>query len=1370
MPTNNILGTTKCNTMDIKCYIGRLLTFVLIFLSGCFYPSQAVAEKTRILTPDNGLSNSHIIQIYQDSKGYIWIATENGLNKFNGYSFIVYSERENDSTALKGNYVYSVLEDSRGIFWVGTMRGLFQYDRNTDSFHPFRIESETPFYMERVTWILEDKKGNIWLSYPGNGIICLDANSLKPTFYNSQNSKIADNINCAYEDAFGKLWLGTYSDGLYVLDTKNRSVSHYSNSPDDPSGLNNNTVSSICEDTWGRLLVGTLGGVNAFDRSTQTFKQVMKGNSQTENQINSICIDKTGNFWLSTDGAGVIRYDEKGNKLPELDYVSNVCDLSKAKVHQVLEDRQGNIWVALYQKGILFIPATGKTFKNYGFNPFHPSQSIGMNCVISVIEDSYGDVWLGTDGDGVYRINHLDQSISHFSTTTQPRIPGNVITALFEDKDKNIWLGTYVNGMFRYNRKTAQFDPPTPYNHVTTFVQDKNGTLWIGMNGSGICHLDADNKKTAKQYLHENNQDWKNQLPSNWVYNMLMDTTGKIWIGTSNSISLFDPEKETFTNLPLSENLQNNNLIYTLNSDHAGNIWLGSFFGLYRIDAKTQEIKHLTKADGLPDNMINGIEEDKNHFLWLSTGKGLCRYNPETGNILNFYAEDGIQSNEFRRGSRFKGKDDRMYFGGINGLTTFYPSDLTYKNTLLRLAFSDLRIYNTPVVVGGKSGVLTKTLDESESIHLKNNQRDFTFTFAVLEYGMPQRVQYYTQMENFNNQWRLVNMPDRSVTYTNLSPGKYIFKVKATLDGNNFLERQIKVFIEPPFWLSVWAKVTYVLLILALLYIIYMYISYRMKQSRILLEQEQQKELSESKLQFFTDVSHEIRTPLSLIISPIEKLIEDKKNEKNLPIYKIIYQNAIRILRLINQLMDLRVVENGKLKLHLEKTSLEEFIQKIMDSFTELAKTKRIDFKLIAEKTLPMIYIDKDCLDKIIFNLLSNAFKFTPQDGRITVFLNTHGEEAEIRVEDTGIGIEKEKQALIFDRFYQVPDSKTNTRMGTGIGLHLAKMMVELHKGSIRVESEPNQGSTFIVRLPLDKTVYSPENFGVESGESPATMFQPSFNVLDIEKNLTDYKEDTNKDKRPYSILIVEDDIAIQNYIRTEFSSKYKIYSANNGKEGLNQALKYLPDVIISDILMPEMDGLALCRVLKTNVKTSHIPIILLTAKTSIEQRIEGLETGADSYITKPFNLKHLEIRIDKLIQLRTTLKTKYSGNQEELQDEQNVVNVVSSDEKLFRKFNDKLKEQIGNPDLTVASISKDLGVSRIHLNRRLKPILKEPPGVYIRNYRLKQAASLLSKKKVSIAEVAYAVGFSSHAYFSNLFKEYYGVSPTEYMEANVED
>ena len=1328
------------------------------------------AERIRMFTPDDGLSNSHITEIYQDSQGYIWIATENGLNKFNGYSFTTFSEQPDDSTSLKGNYVYTIYEDSHGNFWVGTTRGLFRYDRNTDSFHPFLIQSKNPFYLERAIWILEDRKGNIWISNPGDGIICLDAQTLSPTFYNRMNSNIEDiNIDCAYEDASGNLWLGTYGNGVYVFNTNTGSIVHYTANPEIPGSLNDNKVYSICSNAQGEALIGTLGGgINAFDRSSQTFKPVMQGQSLIENQIYDLCLDKEGNLWIGTDGAGIVRYDAGGRQLPDLNPVSMSFDLKNSKVHQIYEDRQGNIWIVIYQKGVLFIPQTTGIFVNYGFDPFNPSKSIGTACVISVLEDSSGDVWVGTDGDGLYRINQADRRIVHFSMQTYPAIPSNVITTLFEDNNKDIWIGTYVAGMFRYNRQKEQFDSfyqsknsskGLTHNYITKFIQDRNGYIWIGMSGGGINRFDPV-KKEFKHYSSAGILNQENQLASNWVYDLLIDDKDAIWIATSNGINIFDPKTEIFTNLSSREPSLNTNLIYCLNHDYQGNIWLGSFLGLYCVHPENGTILHYTTKDGLPDNMINGIEEDAAHCLWLSTGKGLCRFNRQTGDITNFYVEDGIQSNEFRRGCFFKGKENRMYFGGIKGLTTFSPSQLVVKDKLLRLVFMDLLIYNRPVLIG-KSGILTKVLDESEWIRLKYDRRNFTFTFAALEYEMPQRVRYYTKMENFDTEWRY-NNSDRSVTFTNLNPGKYLFKVKATLDGENFLHREIRVVIDPPFWLSIWARIVYALLFLAVVYSVYKYLSFRIEQRRILTEQEQQKEFSEAKLQFFTDISHEIRTPLSLIIAPIEKLMEKSNDSKNLSTYRIIQRNAIRILRMINQLMDLRTIEKGKLKLKLEKTSLEGFISQIMESFEDIAETKDIRFDLVLENTIPPIYFDKDCIDKIIFNLLSNAFKYTPAGGSITVYLAIKQAEIEIRVEDTGIGIDKEEQALIFERFYQIHDKKANAKIGTGIGLHLSKMMIELHLGSIRVESEPDKGSCFIVALPLDEKRYSAECF--ENEKEPHDLLQPAFSVSDssLFRENTEKPETGRKTGSSHSILLIEDDMDILNYIRMEMSEKYTIHTANNGKDGLNKALIHLPDIIISDIVMPELDGLTLCRVLKTNNKTCHIPIILLTAKTTMEQQIEGLEMGADSYISKPFNLKHLETQIDKLIQLRTVLKQKFTEVPEEDKPE---AKVVSPDEKLFQKFNEKLKEQIKNPDLSVESISRDLGISRVHLNRRLKSFINESPGSYIRDYRLKQAAQLLTDKKLSISEVAYAVGFSSHAYFSNMFKKRYNMTPSEYME-----
>ena len=1319
------------------------------------------AERVRLFTPNDGLSNSHINQIYQDSKGYIWIATENGLNKFNGYDFETYLSIPNDSTSIQSNFVTHVFEDSRGMFWVTTSNGLLQYDRSKNSFTPWKMgDMDDTFKGSRVNYIMEDRNRNLWISYPGNGIVRLDANTLLPVVFNSQNSGIGDNtINCIFEDRHGNLWFGTEDHGVVVYNPYNYVLKHLYHIPGNPSSLSNNRVSVICEDAAGSIWVGTVGGgINVFDEQSQSFYALRSDTNSMENLIYSLLLDKDQTVWVATDGAGIFRYDVHGQKTFYWEEAFSICDLRTAKVHTLFQDKQGNIWAALHQKGVLFIAASGNYFQNIGFNPFDISKSIGTYCVISIIEDHLGNVWAGTDGDGLYRIQPSGK-IDHFTS----KIQGNVITALFEDRDHHIWIGTYMNGFFRYNPQTGKFDSQYQkadsgnglnLNHITVFTQDEEGNLWIGTNGNGISVYHPKTRQ-LKQYLY-----YKNKISSNWVFDIIIDRDKGIWAATSNGLDHLNKEKDVFETFALTDNNRRvvSNLMYALHEDIKGNIWVGSYHGLYCIDKSTGKPSLITTLDGLPDNMIAGIEEDREQALWISTGKGLCRYHPENKECMNFFAEDGIQSNEFRRGSHFKGKNDKMYFGGINGITTFYPSRILLENPLLELVFTDFLVYNEPVKVG-QSDILKKSLDETDRIRLKYNQHSFTFQFAALEFAMPQRVNYFTLMENFDTQWRQISSHSRSVTYTNLDPGVYVFKVKATIDGKHILQKDMEVVILPPWWESVLAKIVYVLLFILLLYSIYAYLSYRIRQRRILMEKEQQKQLSESKLQFLTDISHEIRTPLTLIISPLEKMLEMKTDDSMRSSFLIMYQNALRILRMINQLMDLRAMDKGKLKLKVEPVDLLEFIRNTMNSFTDLANTRQISFKLRADSEFSPVYIDRDCLDKIIFNLLSNAFKFTSQGGSVTIDVQTDvTNQLVISVHDSGVGISKEQQEHIFDMFYQVRDRKRNTKMGTGIGLHLAKMMAELHHGSLQVESELEKGSTFSIRIPLDTTVYGADEFGASNEEA----IQPSLPDFTDDKN----KEKTAKTKKrgQESVLIVEDDMDILHYMESELNPNYRVYTSTNGKEGLIKALQYLPDVIISDVIMPEMDGLTLCKLIKTNEKTCHIPIILLTARTSIEQQIEGLEKGADSYIPKPFNIRYLQKRIEKLIQSRETLKQKYTGELDVAEDD---IKVVTSDEKLIQRLNEKLKEQISNPDLDVNMLSKDLGISRVHLNRRLKAITNDTPGNYIRNYRLKHAVWLLLNKNMTIAEIAYAVGFSSLAYFSNIFKKHYGMTPTDYVETH---
>ena len=1352
---------TKIRRVKNFLQAGLLLYFTLNTLN-------VSAERVRLFTPNVGLSNSHINQIYQDARGYIWIATENGLNKFNGYDFETFLSVPNDSTSIQGNFVTHVFEDSRGLFWVTTSIGLLQYDRTRNAFSTWDLgDLNETFKDNRVNYIMEDRSHNLWISYPGNGIVRLDAKTLSPTVFNRQNSGIDDNaINYIFEDRHGNLWFGTEANGVFVYYLQDNTVQHFYHQPGNPSSLSNNKVFAICENAAGTVWLGTVGGgINIFDASTRSFHSLKTDKATTENMVYSLLLDRDQNIWVGTDGAGIFKYDTDGNKTSYWEDAFSVCDLRSAKVHALFQDKQGNIWAALHQKGVLFIAASGNYFQNIGFNPFDVSKSIGSHCVISIIEDRQGNVWAGTDGDGLYRIQPTG-NIDHFTSTNTPGVPENVITAVFEDSEGQIWIGTYMNGFFRYNTKTGKFDAPyqntapengLSHSHVTAFAQDGEGNLWIGTNGMGIAVFHPKTRQ-LKQYLFYAD-NFRDQISSNWIFDVIIDRDKRIWVANSNGLDYLDEGKEKFEGFALTgANRIISNLMYALLEDYQGNIWVGSYHGLYCIDKSTGKPSLITTLDGLPDNMITGIEEDREHALWISTGKGLCRYHPETKEFMNFFADDGIQSNEFRRGSHFKGENDKMYFGGINGITTFYPSRISLENPLLDLVFTGFLVYNEPVRLG-QSNILKKSLDETERIQLKYNQHSFTFQFAALEYRMPQRVNYYTQMVDFDTQWRQTSSNNRSVTYTNLGPGVYVFKVKATIDGKHILQKNMEVVILPPWWGSILARIVFVILLILLMYSVYVYFSYRFKLRRISMEKEQQKQLSESKLQFLIDISHEIRTPLTLIIGPLEKMMGMKADDIMHASLRIMYQNAMRILRMINQLMDLRALDKGSIKLKVESVDLLEFIRNIMNSFTDLAKSRKIAFNLSADGDYSSVFIDRDCLDKIIFNLLSNAFKYTSQGGSVDINVRTEETgQMVISVHDSGVGISNEQQEHIFDRFYQVRDTKRNTNMGTGIGLHLAKMMAELHHGALQVESEPEKGSTFSIRIPLNPTVYSVDEFGTGNGQ----RFQPSIPVFNDNRNKE--KIDKNKKKGQESVLVVDDDIDILHYMESELSTKYHVYSAVNGKEGLIKALKHLPDIIVSDVIMPEMDGLDLCKLIKTNEKTCHIPVILLTAKTSIEQRIEGLEMGADSYIPKPFNIQYLMTRIGKLIQLRDTLKQKYTGEMEVAKDE---FKVVTYDEKLLNRFHEKLKENLMNPDLNLDFFSKEMGISRVHLTRKLKAITNDSPGSYIRNYRLKHAAWLLVNKDMTIAEIAYAVGFSSQAYFSYIFKKHYGMTPTEYLETH---
>ena len=1055
------------------------------------------AEKVQLFTPSDGLSNSHVNRVYQDSKGFIWISTENGLNKFNGYEFEVFIADFNDSTSIKGNSVQCVYEDSRGMFWVATNNGLLLYDRSRNSFSPWKISDdlEGRFSERRVGQILEDYNKNMWICFSGDGVVKLDANTLSPTVYNKDINGLDNDITYLYEDRHGNIWFGTDDNGIFVIYSYNNSIKHFTHEPNDPTSINNNKIISICEDSKGKLWIGTVGGgINIFNEKTQSFTTIESKQGSLENLAFAMILDNSKTIWVGTDGAGIFCYDALGNKTQYWEDASSLTDLRTAKVHDIFQDKQGNIWAALFQKGVLFISASGNNFQNIGFNPFDAKKSIGTHCVTSIVEDNQGNVWTGTDGDGLFKISS-NGDVKHFTQI----FPENVITAIFEDRDNYIWIGTYVNGMFRYDPVSKTFDfhykrtnseNSLKADHVASFTQDDEGNIWIATQGGGISVFNPYTKQFLKNYMYY----WdpaRNKVPSNWVYDILIDRDGEMWAATSNGFAHYSIENDAFENLQLTDDNRKSGLVYDVHEDKNGHIWIGSYHGLYRLDKKTRKIALFTTDDGLPDNMITGIQEDSSNVLWISTGKGLCRYNLESNTFTNFYAEDGIQSNEFRRNSHFKGKNDRMYFGGINGITTFYPSEITYKNPLLELFFTGLSVNNELVQVG-KSDILQNSLDETTTIRLSYDQRSFSIMFAALEYGMPYRVKYYAQMEGFDQQWRQISSANRSATYTNLNPGYYVFKVKATIDEAQVLQKEMKVVILSPWWWSLPAKVVYGLLIILLLYAVYVYLSYReleryqvqleqtveQRTKELMLAKEKAEESDNLKSSFLANMSHEIRTPLNGIIgflrfiNNFENLAPKLRDEY----INIINNSSMQLVKIIDDIIDVSKIEAKQMTITPIPVNLNELMHELWMFFTSYIETNnKQNIELILDDSEALdsciICTDPFRLRQILNNLLSNAIKFTDKGFISFGYKKLENELLEFTVEDTGIGMRSDHLEIIFDRFRQADVEGANRLYGgNGLGLSISRSLVNLKGGKMWVESTEGIGSKFyftIAYLPI---------------------------------------------------------------------------------------------------------------------------------------------------------------------------------------------------------------------------------------------------------------------------------------------------------------
>lgn len=1337
--------------------------WVILFV--CF-TTLCNGQSYKIFTADQGLSSSLINKIHQDHNGMIWIATEDGLNRYDGVKLTVYRHQPDDEHSLAHNYVRTLFEDNKGNLIIGTYVGVQIYNPATDTFSPLAKHKNGEVFQSYITNIMQRKNGEIWVS--GNTLCKLTISNGTLFVEDLQLPIPTASVENVMEDKSGNIWITREEDGVYRMD-KQKQVTHYPIKDKVPY------IAILCEDMLGNIYGGSpQNGVFLFNKTTKQFLPLL-GNEQQSFPVKALYPSNQDELCIGTDGNGLKIFNNKTRQLSDYQFEEDIFASKTSKVHSILKDKTGNYWIAIYQKGVIMIPSQRNGFKYWGCKSVSKN-IIGANCIMALYRDDTGTTYVGTDNDGLYIIDKNGKQQTHLTHSNDPQSVPSIIVALYEDSEHNFWIGSYANGAARLDKRTGKCNylqelvdkNGKNVRNVYAFAEDNQKRLWIATMGGGLFYYDLKTHKV--NHISNLNSGFGDYWVCSIHYSPLKNY---LYIGTYSGLCRIDLGKP---DMPCEYALQQH-IIYSIYEHTDGNIWAGTSNGLLQWNQQNGEIRTYSTNDGLTNNSVYAIQSDAMDYLWVSTSNGISRFHPDTQKFTNYYVSDGLQGNEFSKNTSWRDKQGTIWFGGVNGITYFNPTEIIATNKKWHVRITDFYLFGQPVRQGMKSGgreIIDSPVFEAETFRLGHQDNAFGIEFSTQELDNTDRVVYTYAMNN--NQWTTLPRGTNRVSFSNLAPGTYHFTLKAK-DG--IIESDVKeitIYIAQPWWNSAWAWTFYVLATLGIAFFIALQIRHRYLAKQEMARHVRAEQLNEAKLQFFINISHEIRTPMSLIISPLQQLMSSDSDSKRQKTYRTIKRNAERILRLVNQLMDIRKIDKGQMQLNFCEINAVEFIEELHNTFSSLAENKHITFTFRHEglDSLPL-WADIDNFDKIILNILSNAFKFTPKGGTIDITLRTSeypeaeaplNQCAEIIITDSGTGIAPSELERIFERFYQVRNAQDHNYQGTGIGLHLTRLLVELHHGVIYAENitDGTPGSRFIIRLPLGNAHLRTDEIDTNVSQTPNLLQSLSASAMtDLQQ-----EEDETSTSRPRMrrrILLVEDDEEIRLYLKDQFAAEYYITESVNGKEALEAIFNQEPDLIISDVMMPEMDGLTLCRKIKQNINMNHIPVILLTAKAREEDNIEGLNTGADAYIAKPFNIEILRHTVENLIRNREQLRNIYSGGQQSGEKSLKKIEAQSPDDRLMERIMKAVNANIGNPDLTVEMIAHEVGVSRVHLHRKLKELTNQTTRDFIRNIRMKQAATLLSEKRHAISEVADLVGYTNLGNFSTAFKEFYGMSPSAYRE-----
>ena len=1251
------------------------------------------------------LSSSLINCIVQDKYGYIWVGTEYGLSKFDGYRFTNYLHNEEDTTSITDNIISDLLVDKKGNLWIGCAKGLMRYNYETNNFSRLQFpDGRKP----RIYSMVESHCGDILLGTAGYGLYSVKNNGIEKTAnnrftirweraYAERDSDVF--FTHIYEDKHHYLWQSSHLSTFTRFIEKQGKVQRKDFKS--PYGA---PVKFIQHRPQAMLIV-CMYGIIYYDYRTGRIADAGYdlGTFKNHVTINNATFDHDGNLYISTSEHGALIIKKGSNKVEQLENSNSNFNLSTAFVNDIIEDKDNNLWIGCYKKGLYLLNQHQQAFSSWSFSA--QNYIIGSS-VSSIAPGENGETWCTVQNSGVFCFDASGKIIAH------PTSPAGTCI-IYKDRRGAYWISN-GSALYSYNPHTGAYQEKLTFTSAGIYcmTDDNQGNLYISVYSKGLYIYNVESGKVTVLNMRQRGN--KGFLCNDWVRSMAFDHTGHLWIGTSNGVSCLNTKTLSFKDFGwniILKDRQANGICEGKN----GNMIIGTEEGLYLFDRKNNKTLALPHAEVLKGKQVCSIIKDHQGDLWISTTMGIWQYDQKNRQFIGHINGNGLTTREYVLGSSMHTASDLIAFGTSDGITTFYPERVRAK----KMELGDVHLTN--FIIDGKP---INCLTDEFTIPYEENS--FTLEFSLLNYRNTDNISFQYRINE--GKWNSTNEGSNAVSFNKLKPGSYTLEVRAMSNGN-FSKKSTIIHIKvcDPWYASTWAFLLYFLTAAGIiLYIIYRY------------ERHRKEDLEETKMQFLINATHDIRSPLTLIMGPLNKLktrITDAESKQDID---TIDRNAQRLLLLVNQILDERKIDKDQMHLHCQKTDLKEFLRGIMSLYNFNVQERSITLSLKEDESLKeegnlQVWIDRINFDKVISNLLSNAMKYTSDGGEITLIIGKNKESAIIKVEDTGIGLKEEKTDRLFERFYQGNNNSDIHIEGTGIGLNLCRALVKMHGGAIRAYNRTDgiKGSCFEVNIPLGKEHLKPEEILQEDGTKTAES--------------TGKRTQAN---RNFNILIVDDDAEIAHYIKTELSDWYRFDHARNGKEGLKMLLTGKYDLVISDVMMPEMDGVTMLKKIKGNSNVSDIPVILLTSKSEVENRLEGLRKGADAFLAKPFNMEELHILIDNLVDNVRRIRGKYSGAQgQKAKIEQ--IQVKGNNDALMERVMKYMNEHLTDPDLNVEKLTEDVGISRAQLHRKLKEIAGVSAGEFIRNLRLEQAARLIEEGQINITQVAYSVGFSNQTHFS---------------------